>query len=323
MKSQFISAFASQIVEMLEFKEALGYSKSSYFKFLLNFDRFCSDAYPGQNKLTQEIVSHWAVAKPNEGAAGVTRRLIAIREFGKYLASSGTDAYVIPTELIGGFKKFMPYIYTDEELAKFFYGADNLPPHKNSPLREFTAPVLFRLMYCCGLRPSEVRLLKRSEVDFKESLLFISESKSYKDRIVPVDMGVMAICEKYDGIANIMYPDRKYFFQNPNGEAYTALWIQNIFHKCWLHSGVSFTRSQRPRVMDFRHNYATRTFMNWLDEGKDINALMPYLSAYMGHSEFKYTAYYIRLIPDRLLKSGGVQWERLNALVPEVHEHEI
>ena len=318
MKRQLTSEFASRIVEMLEFKEALGYSKNSYEKFLLNFDRFCAANYPGQNKLTQEIVSRWAIANPNEAAAGVTRRLIAIREFAKYLASAGADAYVVPSGLIGGFAKFMPYIYTDKELSAFFTGADKLMPHKLSPLREFTAPVLFRLMYCCGLRVAEIRLLKRTEVNFTENLLFISESKAYKDRIVAVDPEVMAMCDKYDHIANTVIANRNYFFQNPSGEPYTATWIQSLFRKCWQQAGISFSRSQKPRVTDFRHNFATRTFMNWLDEGKDINALLPYLSAYMGHSDFSYTAYYIHLIPDRLIKSSGVQWERMEALVPEV-----
>lgn len=254
MKSQFTSPFAGRIMAMLEFKEALGYARSSYHKFLLNFDRFCCEHYPGQNKLTQEIVLHWAMAKPNETAAGVKRRLIAIREFGKYLVSIGSDAYIVPSEFIGGTKKFMPYIYTDEELAAFFHGADNLSSHNSSPLREFTAPTLFRLMYCCGLRPTEIRLLKRDEVDFTEQLILISESKAYRDRVVTVEPGVMALCEKYDHIANLLFPNRTFFFQGPGRAPYTALWIQKLFHKCWKQSGVLFSRSQRPRVYDFRHN---------------------------------------------------------------------
>lgn len=181
-----MSRFAGQMTAMLEFKEALGYARSSYHKFLLNFDRFCCECYPEQNKLTQEIVLHWATARPNETAAGVNRRLIAIREFGKYIVSTGSDAYIVPPELIGGIKKFMPYIYIDTELEAFFRGTDKLPPHKQSPLREFTAPTLFRLMYCCGLRPAEIRLLKRKEVNVSDNLILFSESKSYRDRIVTV-----------------------------------------------------------------------------------------------------------------------------------------
>lgn len=34
---------------------------------------------------------------------------------------------------------------------------------------------------------------------------------------------------------------------------------------------------------------------NWVKEGQDINALMPYLCAYMGHSDTRCTEYYLRL----------------------------
>jgi|GEM_PF-4061093 len=40
MNSPFNSRFAKQMDDMLNFKEALGYSRNSYHKFLLNFDRF-------------------------------------------------------------------------------------------------------------------------------------------------------------------------------------------------------------------------------------------------------------------------------------------
>jgi len=320
MNNEFMSPFAGRILAMLEFKEALGYSRSSYYKFLLNFDRYCRAHYPNESILTQEIVAGWSMARVSETAAGVSRRLIAIREFGKYLASTGDEAYIIPSGFIGGVKKFMPYIYTDAELTAFFKGADSLLPDKRSPLREFTASALFRLMYCCGLRPSEIRLIKRDEVDFKENLILISESKSYKDRVVAVDSDVMALCGKYDHIADCVFPDRTYFFQGPNNGPYAAIWIQHLFRKCWKSSGISFSRSQNPRVGDFRHNYATRTLMNWLDEGKALDAYLPYLSAYMGHSDFSQTAYYIHLIPDKLIKNNGIKWDSMNAIIPEVDD---
>jgi len=36
----------------------------------------------------------------------------------------------------------------------------------------------------------------------------------------------------------------------------------------------------------------------WLREGKDVNAMLPYLMKYMGHSEVKNTLYYFHLVPD-------------------------
>jgi hypothetical protein len=46
--------------------------------------------------------------------------------------------------------------------------------------------------------------------------------------------------------------------------------------------------------------------------------MLPYLRAYMGHEEFESTAYYIHLLPENLVRSAGINWEALNAILPEV-----
>ena len=53
-----------------------------------------------------------------------------------------------------------------------------------------------------------------------------------------------------------------------------------------------------------RHNYATRTLMRWVEEGKDIEAWLPYLAAYMGHQKYSSTAWYVHLLPERLAATG-------------------
>ena len=40
--------------------------------------------------------------------------------------------------------------------------------------------------------------------------------------------------------------------------------------------------------------------------------LLPYLSAYMGHSELTSTLYYIHLLPENLRKSKAVDWDLLS-----------
>lgn len=58
--------------------------------------------------------------------------------------------------------------------------------------------------------------------------------------------------------------------------------------------------------------------MQLIDSGKDLYSVLPYLSAYMGHSSFKETAYYIHLLPERLVKSASIDWDSLSNLIPEV-----
>ena len=38
------------------------------------------------------------------------------------------------------------------------------------------------------------------------------------------------------------------------------------------------------RFHDLRHTFATHRLYHWMRDGKDLNAMLPYLSAYMGHA---------------------------------------
>ena len=42
----------------------------------------------------------------------------------------------------------------------------------------------------------------------------------------------------------------------------------------------------------------------------------------MGHKTLVQTAYYIHLLPENLLKSKGIEWDRLNDVIPEAEEWE-
>ena len=51
--------------------------------------------------------------------------------------------------------------------------------------------------------------------------------------------------------------------------------------------------------------------------------MLPYLRTYMGHEKFADTAYYIHILPENLLRSPGVDWNRLDAIVPGVEVWEV
>lgn len=72
------------------------------------------------------------------------------------------------------------------------------------------------------------------------------------------------------------------------------------------------------RVYDLRHRFATAAVQRWLDDGSDLNAKLPFLHAYMGHTSFAQTAYYIHLLPANLTQSNAVDWAAFDTLIPEV-----
>lgn len=298
---------------MIEFKKALGHKPESYEWDLQNFDRFCSRNYPYTDILTKELAFEWCNEGKEYQKSGY--RMRTIREFGKYLVSVGKDAFIYPSQLMEITKADIPYILTDRELKNFFSAADNYPVRSNSPLLKHTVPMIFRLQYACGMRPQEVRRLKKADFDFKKDTIYISESKWCKDRRLVVNNELMVMCRRYDSLAHKIFPDRQYFFPSQSGGIYSHGWLTATFHKCWELSENDTTRGKCVPY-DLRHNYATRTLMRWTEEGKDLDAYIPYLSTYMGHATFRSTYYYVHLMPERL---SSMKFMDTNGIIPEVH----
>jgi integrase/recombinase XerD len=59
--------------------------------------------------------------------------------------------------------------------------------------------------------------------------------------------------------------------------------------------------------------------MRWIEEGRALDGMIPYLSAYMGHTSFSATYYYINLLPERL---ALMDFTRSDGIIPEVYEDE-
>ncbi len=52
-----------------------------------------------------------------------------------------------------------------------------------------------------------------------------------------------------------------------------------------------------------------------MEQGRDLNVWLPYLSAYMGHDTYSSTAYYVHLLPERLAATGLTS---AAGIIPEV-----
>ena len=56
--------------------------------------------------------------------------------------------------------------------------------------------------------------------------------------------------------------------------------------------------------------------------GKDVDAMLPFLSAYMGHARFEDTAYYIHMVPDFYQRTGKLDVSAYETLLPEVYHED-
>ena len=302
---------------MLLFKESIGYSRQTYEYDLMRFCRFMESKGLNVSDLKEDIVLNWCSRWESESPTGARRRIQTVRELLKYLSAIGIDCYVIPSSFLPRAETRTPYIFTDNELLRIFDECDSLKPDQSSPHRHLILPVLLRLIFFCGLRPNEGRELQSCDIDFDKGILLIRKNKSHKERYVAMSDDVLRMCAGYRSNSAAIYPDHAYFFPSPTGTPYHRHWLAKQFRTIWRKVRPDNSKANAV-VYDLRHRHATTVLMKWLDEGADLGAKLPYLSAYMGHTRFSDTAYYIHLLPENLIRSAAIDWGHFSDLIPEV-----
>lgn len=307
--------------DMLLYKESIGYSRGSYEYILGRFCKFMESKQLSVDDLQEDVVLSWCARWESESLSGARRRIQTVRELLKYLSAVGIGCYVIPSGYILRQETPAPYIFTDEELLGIFRECDELTPRPSSPHRHLILPALLRLIFFCGLRPNEGRELRTCDIDFDKGIILIRKNKSRKERYVALSADVLLMCKDYHAVVSGVFNDHTYFFPSPNGMPYDHHWLKKQFQMIWKRVKGNEHRTNAV-VYSLRHRYATTMMMKWLNEDADLYAMLPYLSAYMGHTHFSDTAYYIHLLPENLLHSSAIDWEHFSNLIPEVNEDE-
>lgn len=114
--SRYKSCYGPMIDRFLEYKESLGYSRSTYEGFLADFDKYCALNYPQETVLTKEIALSWRIRRKTEQQSGYRRRISTLREFRKFFDSTSDRVYIIPSGYAGSSPQYTPYMFTDENV---------------------------------------------------------------------------------------------------------------------------------------------------------------------------------------------------------------
>ena len=317
MNTNFVSVFAERLTGFLEQKRALGYSYSNISDLRI-FDRICIEQFASETKLTRDICNAWATRRRNESAKTTARRIPFIREFARYLIRNGEQAYVLPNGTIKKGQRYIPHIYSRAELAEIWRAFDSIRPTKVYPAAHIVMPTLIRLLYCCGLRPSEALNLRTGDVDIRSGKLFIAESKGNRDRIIMLSDDVRELCHNYNELIREYIPSRSFFFAKNATDACDYGWINWVFRKTRKKLHIESRSDNPPRLYDLRHTFATHRLYQWMHEGKDLYAMMPYLSSYMGHTKLTETFYYIHLVPGMFETMSGFRYKSAVDIFPDM-----
>ena len=305
-KIGYCSAFSDDILSFLDMKTALGYSYISYAPALRTFDRLCSRQFPDDDTVTREIFRAFTDSESLCGASK-NRQCYVLNAFSRYQIALGKDAYICCESHPE--KKHEAYVFTDEELAALFCAAGSLKPTVRNDVRHLVLPAMLRVMYCCGLRPNEARNIRLCDVSLHDRTIVIHLTKDREDRIVLMGKDLALLIACYISDVSRLMPKMEYLFENPHGGPFSSDWLRQNFRRLVKDAGLENHGGSFPRPYDLRHTFATNTIRRWLENGMDVEANLPYLRAYLGHSSIEATMYYVHSDPATLMNTGFLDWE--------------
>lgn len=309
----FQSALADRFGDYLTLRHSAGFEMRSQGYTLVKLDRILQQHISISGPITREIVE--VFLSNLDGLQPGTRRnqLSTVRQFLLYFHQFEPKTFV-PDGLFmpAGSASKAPYIYTDQEIKRLLVEAMHYPS-RYPGRRWLLYHSLLAFLYVSAMRISEALALTLGDIDMKRRLVYIRKTKFHKARIVPLTKSACNGLKRYlteragKGYATTL--DSPVFI-NQLGLPLSQSTVQHAFitirRAADLRGGPG-TRS--PRIHDLRHTAAVKRLYLWYLEGKNVQALLPVLTTYLGHSDIRSTEVYLNTTAE-LLQAASDRFEK-------------
>ncbi|MCP4204302.1 MAG: tyrosine-type recombinase/integrase [bacterium] len=200
------------------------------------------------------------------------------------------------------------------EAERLLAAARQLP--RQSTLRPATTATLVGLLYTTGLRIGEALALDVGDLDARDRILTIKKGKFGKSRCVPLLESTAEALVRY-----VEHPLRPLgtgasapFFVSGRRRRLADPTAREAIYSACRFSGIP---KPWPRPHHFRHTFAVSRVAAWYSDGRDVNALLPVLSTYLGHVSVENTRRYL-VANGVLLEQAGARFEQKTCALEEV-----
>ena len=265
---------------------------------LSSFDKFLASTGLQEKAITEPVFNGWQKTLTGKN---ITRacKIVAVRTFFKYLRSLGVSVYmpVVPKVIDG----YSPYIFSDEELSRILSAADNnlFAKKQQNPYMKTEFPMIFRLLYGCGLRIGETLALQMKDIDLEGGILTLLHAKNGKHRLVPMSRSLTAIMRRYCLAMGITGSPEAFLFPRKNPERpITIPSARYRFNAVLKNLGIALPNRKRrergPCQHCLRHVFVFKSFAQAQANGRSIDDSVPFLSIFLGHDSLRETEKYLK-----------------------------
>jgi integrase len=290
--------------EYLALRRSLGRKMHGEGRMLLDFAGRMDST--GQLRITVTAALQWATEPKTTTPEYWRHRLSVVRGFARHLNTLDPASEIPPVDLIvAPSRRKPPYVYSSAEIAALMHAAGTI----TAPLPAASIQALISLIAASGLRLGEALGLDRDHVGLPAAMLTVT-GKNNQTRLVPVHPTTVTMLTGYATRRDRLCPDTASpaFFITRTGQRIQQRWVQETFAKLLALASIQAPPGRRrPRIHDLRHTFAVNTLIGWYRAGVSVQAHLPVLSTFLGHSSTEATYWYLQAVPELL----GLAAERL------------
>ena len=292
---------------------------------LTSFDQYIATQDYGEKYLSEEILDTW-IRTLRGHSKTVSQKVVIIRNFVKYLNRMGNHSFLPDVPKVKS--EYIPYIYSDEELLLLIHYADNLKIKVHdacSPFLSVKIPMILRILYGCGTRLGETMALRRKDIDFKTRTIFLRETKSLKERRIPVHETLMSTLEKYCLTLGIMLSPDAYIFPGDYHKKdchYTgrqmATWFTELLRLANIDQREKKPKERGASLHCLRHVFVLKSMQQLEAAGHSVDMNDLLLPTYLGHDCLLDTDKYMRFSGAQIPESLDAFETFTSGLIPKV-----
>jgi integrase/recombinase XerD len=315
-----LTGLARDVEGFLTFKRALGHPYQRAELMLRSFQRFAQAyaAKAGKHPRSRKRISLEGVIRAWLSRSSVRKPVTCGLELGLlrhlclYRRRRDRGGFVPEQALAPQTESpFSPHVFSHAEIRQLLDAASRYQRRNMWPgmLRG-----LLLILYCTGLRFGEGVRLRVCDVDLERRVIFVRESKG-RSRIVPFGADLARELRTYlrDRLSVLQAsaaPPTDAWFVRANGRPLPLYSASQAVRQLLRREGLKpKTGRVGPRPYDVRHAFAVHRLTEWNRKGLDVHARLPWLSAYMGHSNVLGTEDYLHATPE-LLRLASRRFEK-------------
>jgi integrase len=324
--NNFKSFLAQQLQKYVIYRRKLGYSMKASLSHLKTFDRYLKQKHAEEVLLPPSFFMGLQADLKIE-ARSVNAILASVRVFFNYLVRTGAynqnplkDIPYLPENDI------LPYIFSPEQVKRLLAAISTRirKVSRGKYLMDLSCYMAIVLLARCGLRIGEPLRLKLDHYRFEEKTIYIEKTKFKKDRLIPLPQSVAIELENYLAVRQCLLEnvDNQYLLANYTGRGLNDNRVRMVFHRAVSDLGLEQPRQiignvniNAPTPHSLRHAFAVNTLKAVVERGGSAQQALPVLAVYMGHSEYKHTIKYLKVL-DAQQRLGLVNFVRTHPLQP-------